>query len=240
MGNSSQKVFRATRSGEKEPDGLAVLTLVLWLMTLATGLVGLGLSDPPPKPPAREPEPLRAQLIEVAIDTELTQTAVDDSPSASEQQPAADAPPQPPAPPLPMVAAPGPAIAFEVPVEGPVQIVPVARAPPAPPAAPVVQPMRQRPPVKPAVQRLNYGQGEGRQPAPEYPAAAVLERQEGVIGVRFTVGEDGRVLNAEVVTPSRWPLLNQAALLAVRYRWNFHSGSARIYEVSIRFKLNGL
>jgi protein TonB len=228
----------AHRARESEPTFLAVLTLVLWLMALAVGVLGMWLSRPPPKPPPREPQPLRAQLIEVAIDTDLTQTAAEDAPPAPDQPPR-EALAQPPAPPLPMVAAPSPAIAFAVPVEGPAQIVAAARAPPAPPVTPVPAPKAQPPaPPRPAVQRLTYGQGEGRQPAPEYPQAAVLERQEGAVGVRFAVAEDGRVLNAEVITPSRWPLLNQAALQAVRYRWQFHSGSPRVYEVSIRFKLN--
>lgn len=86
-------------------------------------------------------------------------------------------------------------------------------------------------------QTLTYGQGEGRQPAPEYPRQAVREGQEGTVRVRFTVGESGRVLAAEAIDPCPWPLLNEAALRAIRERWRFRSGAPRAYEVSIRFAL---
>jgi TonB family protein len=56
--------------------------------------------------------------------------------------------------------------------------------------------------------------------------------------VRLTVGENGRVLTAEALSPSPWPLLNEAALRAVRERWHFHSGPPRAYDVAIRFNLS--
>jgi TonB family protein len=87
------------------------------------------------------------------------------------------------------------------------------------------------------VQPLTFGQGEGRQPAPEYPRRAMQEGQEGLVGVRFTVGENGRVLTAEPIAPAPWPLLNEAALRAVRERWRFRPGPPRSYEVAIRFEL---
>jgi TonB family protein len=89
----------------------------------------------------------------------------------------------------------------------------------------------------PALQVIAYGEGEGRQPAPVYPRQAVREGQEGVVTVRFSVGENGRVLGAESVTPAPWPLLNAAALRAVKERWRFQPGPARLYEVAIRFEL---
>jgi TonB family protein len=57
------------------------------------------------------------------------------------------------------------------------------------------------------------------------------------VRVGFTVAEDGRVPAAEVVAASPWPLLNEAARRTVRERWRFAPGTARRYEVTIRFEL---
>jgi TonB family protein len=58
-----------------------------------------------------------------------------------------------------------------------------------------------------------------------------------VVTIRFSVGEDGRVISAEAVSPSPWSMLNDAALRVVRGRWRFREGSPRLYEVAIRFEL---
>ena len=89
----------------------------------------------------------------------------------------------------------------------------------------------------PPVQRLVHGQGEGRQPAPDYPPQAQRAGQEGVVRVRFSVGENGRVIAAEAAEPSPWGLLNTAAVRTVRERWRFQAGVVRLYEVSIRFEI---
>jgi protein TonB len=87
------------------------------------------------------------------------------------------------------------------------------------------------------VQTLSFGEGEGKQPAPEYPRQAVLEGQEGVVVVRLSVHASGRVVSASAVVPSPWPLLNQAAVRVVRDRWRFTKGTSRLYDVAIRFQL---
>lgn len=87
------------------------------------------------------------------------------------------------------------------------------------------------------MQALTYGLGEGRQPAPEYPPAAQRSGQEGTVLVRFSVGLDGNVTEAQTAAPSPWPALNEAALRAVRERWRFPRGPLRQYEVAIRFEL---
>jgi protein TonB len=126
-------------------------------------------------------------------------------------------------------------VAFALPVEGPVRLVEPKVAAFAAPSEPVKTNM---PAVAiPAPQQLTYGQGEGRQPAPEYPYRARRDGQEGVVKVRFLVGEDGRVLSAEAASPSPWSLLNDSALRVVRERWRFRSGTLRNYEVAIRFQL---
>jgi protein TonB len=103
---------------------------------------------------------------------------------------------------------------------------------------PVVQPAQSTaPPAAPTTQRLTFGQGEGDQPAPEYPIEAQLAGQHGVVIVRFTVDKNGNVTSAKAVSASPWPLLNQSAVRAVRETWHFTPGLARTYEVSIQFVL---
>jgi TonB family protein len=86
------------------------------------------------------------------------------------------------------------------------------------------------------VQRLTYGQGEGQQPAPEYPLEADIAGQHGSILVRFTIGEDGRVTSAEATQPCPYPLLNQSAVRTIREEWRFKPGPVRIDEIIIEFK----
>ncbi|HSZ58880.1 MAG TPA: energy transducer TonB [Tepidisphaeraceae bacterium] len=207
---------------------LQVFTLVVALVCQGIGWMGLALRYPWPHPPPPEPPPVQAQLINV----DISDQAPAPPDAAPPDQPAPAPAPEPDVPPLPALPQPSPAVAFAVPTD-------VPPSPIAPKAiAPV--PVAPAPPAAPQVRRITYGQGEGRQPAPQYPAQAVNERQEGAVLVRFTVGEDGRVLTAQVASPCRWPLLNQAALSAVRDLWHFPSGPTRLYEVSIRFKLNQL
>lgn len=87
------------------------------------------------------------------------------------------------------------------------------------------------------VQALVLGVGEGRQPAPPYPLEARRRGQEGVVRIRFCVGQDGRVLWAEALDGCSWPLLRDAALTTVRRWWRFRPGEVRLYEVEIRFEL---
>jgi protein TonB len=138
------------------------------------------------------------------------------------------------------VAVPNPDIAAPIPVAGPTQIVAAAQAvPPAAQPAPQTQPVVSAPAASaaPAIQQITYGQGEGRQPAPEYPREAQLAHQQGVVVIRFTVDEEGSVVEADATTPCPFPLLNQAALRAVRETWRFPPGAPRAYEVAIRFQL---
>lgn len=211
-----------------------VFTSVLWLVCLAVGTVGLVLPYSRPRPPVKAPEPLTAEKLVVEL-TNDPLPPVDPEPAPPKAPPPALLQPlvPPTAPPLTAVAQPSPAIAFALPVPGPVRIVEAKQAshaqvqtPPKETAAPVTVP-----------QTLTYGRGEGRQPAPEYPRQAMREGQEGSVGIRFSVGENGRVLAAEVASRSPWPLLNEAAARVVRERWRFSAGAPRVYEVSIRFEL---
>lgn len=230
---------------KRTPDGVkelkiesaslvSVATLVTWVFCLSVGAIGLLV--PYARPAFRPPEspPVLAQVLNV----QLTQEPSPPPPPTTAPPDALLPPPLeqialPFAPPLVVVAEPLPAVAFPLPIEAPSPVVEPARARASAVESPI-QPAS-APPMP--VQAITYGQGEGRQPAPEYPRRAVLEGQEGVVTIRFSVGEEGRVLNAEAVSPCPWPLLNGAALRVVRSRWRFPAGPPRHYEVAIRFEL---
>ncbi|MCI0534350.1 MAG: TonB family protein [Verrucomicrobiales bacterium] len=222
----------------KRGDGLLlpVATLVLWLGCLAIGWIGFVLPYARPRPPVKQPEPIQAEVLNVELTNEpLPPPDAPPSPADTSEPPPLNQPTGPPqAPPMIAVAEPTPAVAFALPVEAPTRIVEVGEASYARQTEPIA------PAPAPPVQAITYGQGEGRQPAPEYPRQAIREGQEGNVTVRMSVGENGRVLAAEAVSPSPWPLLNESALRAVRQRWRFRPGPLRLYEVSIRFELKKL
>jgi len=232
---------KATRPRSEEPappvNLVPVATLVLWIVCLTVGVVGFFLRYPWPRPPPKEPPPVVAQRINVQIaDQAIAQPQAGApstvTPPAEPQPPAPVAPPiAVSAPPLAAVANLLPAPSFALPVEGPHQVVDAKAAVPVQ-AAPAVAP----PPAN-VPQHLTYGQGEGRQPAPEYPAEAARAGEEGTVVVQFTVDENGHVTSAEASTHSQWPVLNHAAVRAVRDTWRFPAGPPRNYEVSIQFQL---
>lgn len=212
----------------------SVLTSILWTGCLTVGLLGMVLPYARPVPPRKADVPIQAEILHVEL-TNDPLPPLAQHPENSLVQPPPPLPlaaPPPAAPPIVAVAEPA-KVAFAIPVEGPVVVVEPAKASVA--VAPVVEAPA---PVAPPVRTLTFGQGEGRQPAPEYPLRARREGQEGVVTLRFTVGEDGRVLAAEASTPSPWSLLNEAALRVVRERWRFSAGRIRLFEVAIRFQLS--
>lgn len=209
---------------------LPIVTLVLWLVCLAVGGMGLSLRYPRPHPPAKEPEPVQAEIVNVELTS--AQPPPDAAPpplDLTQPPPPPDAVVTPQSPPLVAVSAPNPEIAFALPVEGPARQVPAKQASHARPV--------QTTTAQPAVQQLTFGKGEGNQPAPAYPRESIDARQEGSVLIRFSVGGDGRVVAAEVITPCPWPLLNQSALHAVRDSWSFAPGPLRLYQVTVRFQL---
>lgn len=216
----------------RETGMIPVLTAVLWMMCLGVSVIGFSLPYARPTPP-RKPEPaVQAESLQVNLTEEPLPLVVPDNPVAITEPPNLETLLNPPEVPPMTAVAEASAVAFALPVEGPVRVVEPAKATfvAAAPVAPTA-------PALPPVQTITYGQGEGRQPAPEYPSRARREGQEGTVGVRFTVAEDGRVLAAEPFAPSAWKLLNDAAVRVVRERWRFPSGKLRLYKVSIRFQL---
>jgi TonB family protein len=201
-------------SAEHEAGLLPVSTLVLWSTCIAVGLVGL-LWPRHPTAPARAPMPTEALLLTVeATNQRLTEEA---NPPLAQASAQTASPPE-----VPAVAAPSPAIAFAEPVNAPAHVVTAPR---------VVT-------TQPAIIQLTFGEGEGAQPPPEYPPEAIINGQEGTVIVRLSVDQDGRVTDAVAVSPCPWPLLNNAAVRAVRNAWRFRNGPPRSYEVSIQFQLN--
>ena len=79
-------------------------------------------------------------------------------------------------------------------------------------------------------------------PAPRYPRIARTEGKEGLVTITAIVSSEGRVKTASIKTSSGYPILDRAALKAVR-KWIFkpklkfgrHSNSS--VDVPIQFKL---
>jgi periplasmic protein TonB len=235
--NLERTVAAGTAVRATEPWFAPVLTLVIWLGCVAIGTLGLVLPYARAQWAAKkaEPPPVVAQLLNVELTTEpLPPVASATLPKLLEPPPITP-PVAVPEPPALAVAEPSPAIAFAVPVAAPATIVePQQASYRTPEVMPTVVPQ----PAATAPRQLTFGQGEGKQPAPEYPRQALREGQEGTVLVRFTVSENGRVLAAEAPSPSAWPLLNDAALRVVRQRWRFPAGALRAYEVAIHFQIN--
>ncbi len=194
---------------------LPVATMVLWCACLAVGVIGL----PTPlrrSAPAVEPPPIDAELLNVE--------AMNRRPTVAENPPSAPASPADMSapPPQPIMAPPSPAITFAEAVKAPVHAVETPE---------IVS-------THPSIIQLTFGEGEGRQPPPEYPDEARFAGQEGTVVVRMTVEEDGRVSDASAFSHCPWPILNNAAVHAVRTTWRFPNGPVRSYEVSIQFQLN--
>src|SRR5579859_1009453 len=206
---------------------VSVCTLVAWVVCLAIGLLGFALPYSRPHQSVKAPESMKVQRLVVELSKEPAAPMEAKRPSGNPQE-AVPLPVDTMAPPPIPVAQPSPTIAFAVAVEGPTRVVPFDQATYAQPAGP------SQPPV---VQSLTFGQGEGRQPSPDYPAGALQQHQEGTVVVRLIVAESGQVSSAEAIQPCRWPLLNESAVRAVRQRWRFSPGDMRVYDVAIRFQI---
>lgn len=84
-------------------------------------------------------------------------------------------------------------------------------APPAPPAPPPA--IKGTAPV-PVARTFTVSEDD-------YPDASRRAGEEGVTGIRVTVGVDGRVSNCSVVRPSGFPRLDERACQIAERRWRF-------------------
>jgi protein TonB len=220
---------------ENQPTNhlVSVLTLVLWMGCLTVGVAGMRLAYPRPRPPAAEPAPVRATMIQVQV-RKQTLAPPAQEPAAPNASAIAPVPLPTPAP-LPELAPDvSPPPMREVAELNPfVERVPATPAPRAIVSTPTTQPVDNAP----VVQTLTLGVGEGSQPMPEYPREAQIARQEGTVIVRFSVDGEGGLENVLASSPCPFPILNQAAIRAVRDTWRFAPGPPRLYEVSITFQL---
>jgi len=73
-------------------------------------------------------------------------------------------------------------------------------------------------------------------PPPLYPREARLRKIEGVVMVRVSLSDDGIVADARLLPPRVDPILEGAALKAIR-QWKFKPGITTL-EVPIEFKLD--
>lgn len=211
---------------------VSLFTLVIWAGCLVIGGLGFALPYIRPKAPAPSAPPTHAELIKVELSNDPIPPDVSPpKPKSLQPPPTAEPLITPELPPMIAVADPS-TVAFALPVEGNTKIVNAKQATYTKSVATNLQTV-----AAPPVQTLTFGQGEGKQPAPDYPRRALNEGQEGTVLVRFTIGENGRVLAAEASTPAVWPLLNEAAVRTVRERWRFRPGNVRLYEVAIRFQM---
>jgi periplasmic protein TonB len=185
-----------------------------------------------PEAAKSQPDPMTVEMLNVELSNDPLPQSEPPPANLVAIPPLVEALSQPQVPQAVAVAMPSPAIAFAVPIEGAARVVDVAQAGYSRPTETTSAES-----VLPPVQKLVFGRGAGKQPAPEYPIRAQDAGQEGTVRVRFFVAENGRVASAEAVGPSPWPLLNDAAVRAIRNRWQFAAGSLRAYEVAIHFNL---
>lgn len=220
-----------TPATSKPTQLLPIFTMVLWLGCLCIGLLGFAFPYSMPQPIPNVP-PVTVEVLNVELSHEPF-PEVAPPPSSLLTPPPPEELVQPRIPQPVVVAEPSPAVAFAVSVEGPAQVVEDAAA-----AHNRADAVTTTAVSAPAPRALTFGQGEGKQPAPDYPRQAIREGQEGTVVVQLTVGPNGRVVAAEASTPSPWPLLDESALRTIRSRWRFSPGDLRAYEVAIRFQLD--
>ena len=103
------------------------------------------------------------------------------------------------------------------------------RAPPPPPA-----PKAEKVVILP--KSIKYTQ-------PDYPSASRRLGEEGSVVLELTVGEDGKIADAKVITSSGFPRLDEAAVKEALRRWRFNPGTedgkpkAMRHRVKVTFRL---
>lgn len=231
-------------SDRKEPgceDGTLTLvsvgTLVVWLFCAGVGVWGLLVGYGRPVHSATALPPVQVQVLNVDLrrDPEPVpeQTAPQTAPLPAQPPALVVTPFNRAAPAMMSLVEPTPAVAFAVPVESSVNsetgVLSAASQEGSPSGDRLGSPV--------APETLTFGQGDGRQPPPEYPVRALRARQEGVVGLRFNVDPEGHVLDVDVEAPCPWPLLNTAASRVIREKWHFRAGPPRQYRVALHFQL---
>jgi len=170
-------------------------------------------------------------------------TTVDiEEPEPEEEEPP---PPEPEQVTPPPIVAPPPPLNISV---APPQVTTVTTPPPPAPVIPIARPAPPPPPPAPSRARGATPDGLARWSAriqENYPPRAVRDEIEGRVGVRVTVGPNGRVSDCSVSSPSGSDILDSAACAGMRSYARFNpaldaagnptSGS---YTTTIVYQLN--
>lgn len=217
----------------REQRLLPIVTFVLWSGCASVAALGLALAYPLPHAKSPEPAPVMAEFLNIELSND---PRLFSEPPRQLSTPAEVSLPSAPAQ-LPQAA---PAIALlepAFPIGASVNVSPTDFNSDARPVAGSPANANAGSPSGADAENIVFGRGEGKQPAPEYPFLARRQGQQGTVQVRFTVGENGRIVAAELAEPSAWPLLNASALKTIRNSWRFASGKTRLCQVSIHFTL---
>jgi protein TonB len=211
---------------------LSLFTAVLWVVFVAAGAAGLKIQYAKLSTAPKVLPPITVERLDVNV----IKTEPVGSPKIelTQRQPIPEPNPvaAPSLPSLLPVADPKLDIPFPLAVKDPSKITERSKAvPSAVRATPTAT-------KSTSVEHLTFGEGEGDQPAPDYPTEAKVAHQEGNVIVQMTIGENGDVTDATVTSPCSWPILNQAALRAVRDTWYFGKGPIRYKDIEFVFKLN--
>ena len=145
-------------------------------------------------------------------------------------------PPPPPAPPPPKTPPPTPTAPAPV---VPSTTAPVISVPVAPPAPTVAAPAPTPPaPAAPAIRTAAVIQPGATCAKPDYPSASRRLEEEGTVTLRFLIGTDGRVLQAEIDKTSGYVRLDEAArnaLAKCQFRPGTVDGKPEQSWASIRY-----
>ncbi|MEM7667010.1 MAG: energy transducer TonB [Pseudomonadota bacterium] len=156
------------------------------------------------------------------------------------EQPQETAPPPPVAPPPPISIAPAPP---------PIQTQPTI-PPPSPPALTIPPPAPVAPPAPPPPSLARGAQPRGqsrwaRRISENYPSRALREEVEGNVGVRVSVGPDGRVAGCSVTSSSGSSVLDDAACKGMQRYARFEPAldaggnpTTGSYSTRITYRLN--
>jgi TonB family protein len=110
----------------------------------------------------------------------------------------------------------------------------------APPEIPRSEPVPIAPPPVPAMEDIpgaDIVANPIAQPQPQYPRRALEAEKQGIVRLRITIGPDGSVTDAVVLSAEPRGWFENAALSAVK-RWRYRpSGRTIQTEVEIEFKL---
>lgn len=138
-----------------------------------------------------------------------------------EAPPPPDQPPPPPPEQVvepPPVVAPPPIVQVAPTVAPPIVSVPVAPPPIITPTAPPA------PPVSQAVRLTPRGNFQSLMTTEDYPSSSLRNNEEGTVGYRLDVGQDGKVTACTITQSSGFPALDTTACRLLQRRARFNPG----------------